>query len=360
MMMMMITFNPSLTYRPVVGSDGRVTMEGNRENNGKRVDKAEAKENGDALKEARLDVAEVNKDLASVQTDAVQDNLKGSQELQGNMKGIRELAMPEITAAVSGTPKTTTAIVEDGGDPNLMKQLFGKLFEGGEQGNDMLKNFAGIASTITGKSTEDITKVMDVAGGLFKEGKLDLGNAAEFIGKALGLNEKAVGLIATAYALLSNPFTAGGAAALFQQAMGLITQSKGENKKASEKKKTAVDKQKIAQEQVKKAQEIQQKTAVLQVQIKDAMEKIKNSQILTKDQIEKLVKAKEALKPNAPKPTDANATIAQNKVIPPQQQLALAQPVVPSNPTITPPPVPTTPPSSSIVAFTPPAFTGKF
>lgn len=355
----MITFNPSLTYRPVVGSDGQVTMEGSRENNGKRVDKAEAKENGDTLKEARLDVAEANKDLASVQTDAVQDNLKGSQELQGNMKGIRELAMPEITAAVSGTPKTTTAIVEDGGDPNLMKQLFGKLFAGGEQGNDMLQNFAGIASTITGKSTEDITKVMDVAGGLFKEGKLELGNAAEFIGKALGLNEKAVGLIATAYALLSNPFTAGGAAALFQQAMALITESKGENKKASEKKKTATDKQKIAQEQVKKGQEIQQKTAVLQVQIKDAMEKIKNSQILTKDQIEKLVKAKEALKPNAPKPTDTNATIAQNKVVPPQQQLALAQPVVPSNPTVTPPPVPRIQPSN-IVAFAPPAFTGKF
>jgi hypothetical protein len=354
--MMMITFNPTLTYRPVVGSDGKVTMEGNKENNGKRVDKAEAKKNGETLKAARLDVADANKELTAVQTDAVQNKLKGSQELQDNMKGIRVLAMPEITAAVSGTPKTTTAIVEDGGDPNLMKQLFGKLFDGSEQSRDMLKNFAGIASTITGKSTEDITKVMDVAGGLFKDGKLDLGNAAEFIGKALGLNEKAVGLIATAYALLSDPVTAGGAPALFQRAMGLMTESKGQNKKASEKKKTAADKQKIAQEQVKKAQETQQKTAVLQVQIKDAMEKIKNSQILTKDQIEKLVKAKEALKPNATKPVGTNATIALNKSVSPQQQLALNQPIVPSNPTVTPPPSVTPVATANVPAF----LGGKF
>ena len=364
--MMMITFNPSATYRPTI-ENGQITMrrsttESKDKGSDNKANQAEAKENGQDFKTALAEVYEDNQTLNSDFGDAKQTDLQNRETSQNNMKGIQELSNSQNTA----TGNTTAVVESESGDSGSIKQLFSKLFSGTEEGDNMLSKFSGVAAQITGQSETTVKGIMDTAGALFKGGADGYTKAASFIGTALGLNDKAmalIGTIASLIPLLSNPFSAAGAAAAIAkfttQVKSLMGESKSENKKASTARTNAINQQKVAQEKVKLAQKIQQDTAALQEKIKVTMEKIKDSKKITEKEMKELLQAKETLtKLNTPKNT--NTTIAQNKVIPPQQQLALAQPVVPSNPTITPPPVPTTPPSSSIVAFTPPAFTGKF
>ncbi len=316
----------------------------------------DAKEVKTDLTQQRNDIQADVQALTTAKTETTQALTEGRQDLTKGLENIQKLALPEINSALN-LPATSTGGAEDegGGDPGLTQQLFSQLFSGGENGNNLLKNFAGLASTLTGKSVEDVATVLDSAKGLFEDGKLNLENAAGFVAKALGLNEKAIGLIATAYTLLSNPFTAAGAAALFQQAMGLMNESKENKTQANTQQTTAEQRQQAAQQQAQLAQAKIQQTAAFQAQIAEAMKKLKDNQVLTKEQLEKLVKASEDLKKkqnltkvNQP---NINQTMKENTL----------QPVKLNSPTVVPTVAPNTEaPSLKPASFPQPAFSGTF
>ncbi len=370
------------SLRPTVGYNGQITIEKNYQAGGDKPTTNDTKENKADLAENRATVTDATKELTATALDTTQESNVGRLDLTNGLQGIQQLALPMINSAL-GLPATSVGGSKDKGegDPGLTQQLFGQLFAGGEKGNDLMKNFAGLAATVTGKSLGDVGKVMDTAKGLFSGGNLKLADAAGFIGKALGLNEKAIGLIATAYMLLSNPFTAKGAFALFKQAMSLISESKTNKKQANTAQNTAKQQQQLGLAQWKIAQERIQKTAVMQTQIKEAMEKLKNNQVLTKEQIEKLIKMNQQMK-NQPK-VDQNPKLMQQQALQPKNPALgkyattpilnantptpntngltpqgvgnnIQQPIIMANiniPTVAQPPA---------VSFSPPPFSGKF
>ena len=286
------------TLRSTVDFNGQITM---KKVGGNQPTTADATENQDALAENRATVTDAIKGLTATVSEATQEFNGGRLDLATSLQAIQELALPQINAAL-GIPATSVGGAQDqgAGDPGLTQHMFSQLFADGQTGNDLLKNFAGLAATVTGKSLGDVGNVMNEAKGLFSGGQLNLANAAGFITKALGLNEKAIGLIATAYTLLSTPFTAAGAAALFQQAMALISESKEQNTQANTAQNTAQQQQQTGQQLAQVAQQRMQQTALMQAKIKEAMEKLKNNQVLTKEQIENLIKMKQQIN-NQPK-----------------------------------------------------------
>ena len=317
----------SNTINKAVVQNGRVVMQQDYKAGGNPTgtDTAENKTN---LTENKTEVQDFRTALTTTALDATQGFMTGRLDLNNGMQNIQQLAMPMINSAL-GLPPTSMGGSKDqgAGDPGMTQQLFGQLFAGGEKGNDMLKNFAGLAATVTGKSLGDVGKVMDSAKSLFAGGQLNLANAAGFIAKALGLNEKAVGLIATAYMLLSNPFTAAGAFALFQQAMSLISESKEQNSQANSQKNTAMQQQQAAQLQWQAAQQRMQQTAVMQAQISEAMQKLKANQLLTQEQLQKLVNMNQQMK-NQQQTPRINQNLTQQhgqNTLNPQQQFQQQQ-----------------------------------
>ena len=266
--------------------------------------KEEKSSNTDKKSSAKANQADSQQALAGIQNDReklTDDATKsyeiyqgGTLDLNKGMADIQQLSLPEMNNAL-GLRSTSVggANDEEAGDPELNKQVFSQMFAGGEKGDDLLKNFAGLAVTVTGKSKEEVDAAMGDAKEKFRDSKANLGEAAGFIGEALGIDGKVIGLLVTAYALLTNPFTMAGAAALFTQAMDLMNESKGKKTEAKKKQETAATKKEQAQEKVEKSQDTIERTAALQAKIKEVMEKLKNNQVLTKEQLAKLVKAKE-------------------------------------------------------------------
>jgi hypothetical protein len=319
----------NINYKSVIMPNGQITLQQDSRASGSNPNSTDTTENKENITENKTDVVDMRTALTTTALDAAQNFITGRMDLSNGVQNIQQLAMPMINSAL-GLPATSMGGANDQGrgDPGITQQLFGQLFAGGAKGNDMLQNFAGLAATVTGKSLGDVGKVMESAKTLFTGGQLNLANAAGFIAKALGLNEKAVGLIATAYMLLSNPFTMAGAAALFQQAMSLMSESKENNQQANSQKTLAQRQQESAQQQVQSAQQRMQQTAVMQAQINEAMQKLKANQMLTQEQLQKLVNMNQLMKNQQQTPRVDQKQMpqtAQNGIQPQQQQFQQQQ-----------------------------------
>jgi len=305
--------------RPVV-QGGRVVMGRGYETGGNNPTNKDTAENKADLTANRSDVAEARKELAVTTVDTTKEVNVAQLDLTNGNRDIQELALPQMNAAL-GLSATSVGDAQDkgAGDPAITQQLFSQLFAGGAKGDDLMKNFAGLTAAVTGESLGRVTGIMNNAQKAFAGGQLNLGNAATAIGEALGLNAEAMEAIAAGYLLLSNPFTAGGAAALFQKAMGLISKSKEKNGQANSQKTMAQQQQQTGQQLAKVAQDRMKQTAAMQSEIKKAMEILKNNQVLTKEQIAKLIKMKQQMN-NQPKVDQNQKLMQQNGQIALQPQ----------------------------------------